>query len=159
MAKQNILKDDWKGKGGPWKRVCPWMNKVARMLNNISGHGSVEVETLEGRIEITGYGGVGGMNRSGFICGISSVRDRIALLNEGSLDDHGKIFTWNGVEVSVPGAVSFVTVRYERGVGATYMDPCPTERLENDGIYTYFPLYRFEYGILKRIYRLGEIIA
>lgn len=156
MAKQNLLKETWKAKGGPWKQVAPWMNRVSRLLNNMRGHGAAEVEVQASGIDITvGGRGGSGLDLSLFRNGITSVRTRVVTMRPGAIRDHGRWFTWSGADVSVPGAVNYITIRYERGVKGEYMTPAPSALLENDGTYTYIPLFVFTNGALSDILHLG----
>ena len=156
MASHTRLKENWKAKGGPWNKVVPWMNLVARRLNNITGHGKVDVQVNDNGIEIVGYGG-GSLNLSLFVGGIASTRTGVATMNVGLVKHNGVLYWVNSADVIVSGSSSIITIRYERGVGATYMSPAPSTRLQDDGTCVYIPLFTFEYGILTKIHRLGEV--
>lgn len=157
MAKSHILKENWEGLGGPWKKVAPWMNLVARMLNNMTGHGKVDVQVTPSGIDVIGYGGSGGVDLSRFIGGINRTRSGVISMNAGLIKHQGSLYAIDATDVLIPGATSIVTARYERGVGAEYMSPSPSTRLQDDGTHTYIPLFTYQNGILVSIHRLGEI--
>lgn len=97
------------------------------------------------------------------ICGYStSGGSGILTMRYGAICDHGRWYLFNegeGDKVDATGADSYVTVRYERGVGATYMTPAPSEILQNDATYSYFPLFHFKAKKLHRVFHLGAIWA
>jgi hypothetical protein len=82
---------------------------------------------------------------------------KMARMNKTAVNHDGSYFWANSDIIDVGGADSIVTLRYDRGEAAQYMNPAPSTFLEHTRDAMYFPLLHFKDGRLYSICKLGFI--